>query len=92
MKLWPYFLGAWLIISGLSTIINLSFQYQTLITGVLALVAGIFVILKKQSFNLNSSLASSILTLSDYQFNPATSYGYFKYVTVLENTETRTYR
>ena len=47
MKFWPYLLGAWLIISGLSTIINLSFQYQTLITGALALVAGIFVILKK---------------------------------------------
>lgn len=47
MKLWHYFLGGWLILSGLSSIINLSFQYQQLVMGILALIAGVFVILRK---------------------------------------------
>jgi len=47
MKFWPYLLGAWLILNGLSTIINLSFKYQSLIMGALALIAGVFVVLKK---------------------------------------------
>ena len=47
MKLWPYFLGAWLVINGLSNIIKLNFQYETLVMGVLALVAGVLVIFRK---------------------------------------------
>lgn len=47
MKLWPYFLGAWLVISGLSEIIKLSFQYKSLVMGILALVAGVLVLLRK---------------------------------------------
>ena len=47
MKLWPYFLGAWLVISGLSDIIKLNFQYETLVMGVLALIAGVLIILRK---------------------------------------------
>lgn len=47
MKLWPYLLGAWLVLTGLSTVINLNFQYEKMILGVIALVAGVFVILRK---------------------------------------------
>jgi len=47
MKLWPYFLGAWLVLSGLNSLIKLNFQYETMVMGVLALVAGVFVILRK---------------------------------------------
>ena len=47
MKLWPYLLGTWLILNGLSTVINLNFQYEKMVLGVIALVAGVFVILRK---------------------------------------------
>jgi len=47
MKLWPYFLGAWLVLSGLNSLIKLNFQYETMVMGVLALVAGVLVILRK---------------------------------------------
>ena len=47
MKLWPYFLGAWLVLSGLSSLINLNFQYESMVMGVLALIAGTLVILRK---------------------------------------------
>ena len=47
MKLWPYLLGAWLVLTGLSTVINLNFQYEKMILGVIALVAGVFVIHRK---------------------------------------------
>ena len=47
MKLWPYVLGAWLVLSGLSEIIKLSFKYQNIVMAVLALVAGLLVILRK---------------------------------------------
>lgn len=47
MKFWPYFLGAWLVLSGLNSLINLNFQYEKMVLGVLALVAGVLVILRK---------------------------------------------
>jgi|GEM_PF-1593187 len=47
MKLWPYFLGAWLILTGLSSVINLNYKYEAMVMGVLALVAGILVILRR---------------------------------------------
>ncbi|MDH5425092.1 MAG: hypothetical protein OEY29_08875 [Gammaproteobacteria bacterium] len=47
MKLWPYFLGAWLVLNGLNSIISLSFKYETMVMGVLALIAGILVIIRK---------------------------------------------
>ena len=47
MKLWPYFLGAWMVLNGLNSIINLNFKYESMVMGVLALVAGILIILRK---------------------------------------------
>lgn len=47
MKLWPYFLGAWLVLSGLNTVIHLNFKYEAIVMGVLSLIAGVFVILRK---------------------------------------------
>lgn len=47
MKLWPYFLGAWLVLTGLNSVINLSFKYEGIVMGVLALVAGTLVIIRK---------------------------------------------
>ena len=44
MKLWPYALGAWLILYGLNNVINLSFKYEGTVMGVLALIAGILVV------------------------------------------------
>lgn len=47
MKLWPYVLGVWLLLSGLNAVINLNFKYESMVMGVLALVAGLLVILRK---------------------------------------------
>ena len=47
MKLWPYFLGAWLVLYSLDKLIKLNFQYESIVMGVLALIAGILVILRK---------------------------------------------
>jgi hypothetical protein len=47
MKLWPYFLGAWLVLSGLNSFIDLSFKYQGSLMGALALIAGVLVLLRK---------------------------------------------
>ncbi|MDH5601626.1 MAG: hypothetical protein OEY78_10010 [Gammaproteobacteria bacterium] len=47
MKLWPYFLGAWLVLTGLNSVINLNFKYEAIVMGVIALVAGVLVILRK---------------------------------------------
>ena len=47
MKLWPYVLGAWLVLSGLNSVISLNFKYESTVMGVLALVAGLLVILRK---------------------------------------------
>ena len=47
MKLWPYVLGAWLVLNGLNSVISLNFKYESMVMGVLALVAGVLVILRK---------------------------------------------
>lgn len=47
MKIWPYFLGAWLVLSGLNSVINLNFKYESMVMGVLALIAGALVIIRK---------------------------------------------
>ena len=47
MKLWPYFLGAWLVLNGLHSLINLDFKYESTVMGVLALIAGVLVIIRK---------------------------------------------
>ena len=47
MKFWPIILGVWLILTGLNSVINLNFKYESLVMGVLALVAGVFVIIRK---------------------------------------------
>ena len=47
MKLWPMFLGLWLILNGLVSIANLSFRYDDLIIGLIAVVAGILVMIRK---------------------------------------------
>ena len=47
MKLWPYALGAWLVLNGLNSLISLNFKYETMVMGVLAFVAGVLVILRK---------------------------------------------
>ena len=47
MKLWPYFLGAWLVLTGLNSVISLNFQYEKMVLGILALIAGVLVIFRK---------------------------------------------
>lgn len=47
MKLWPYFLGVWLILTGLNSVINLNFKYQAIVMGVLSLIAGVLVVIRK---------------------------------------------
>ena len=47
MKLWPYALGAWLVLYGLSAVIQLSFKYQSIVMGILALVAGVLVFIRR---------------------------------------------
>ncbi len=47
MKFWPYALGAWLILYGLTSVIQLSFKYQSIIMGILALVAGGLVFIRR---------------------------------------------
>jgi hypothetical protein len=47
MRLWPSLVGAWLVLHGLSSLINLSFRYDNIVMGSLALVAGFFVIIRR---------------------------------------------
>ena len=47
MKVWPLVLGAWLVLTGLDSVIKLSFQYEHLVMGVIALVAGVLVFIQK---------------------------------------------
>ncbi|HEY9148889.1 MAG TPA: hypothetical protein VIQ22_07740 [Gammaproteobacteria bacterium] len=47
MRLWALFLGSWLILHGLGQLLNLSFRYDHLVMGVLALLAGVFVVIRK---------------------------------------------
>jgi len=46
MKIWPFVLGAWLIITGIDDILYLSFQYEHTIMAVFAIVAGALVALR----------------------------------------------
>ena len=47
MQLWPVFVGLWFILYGLDKVIKLSFQYESIVMGVLALIAGVLVIIRK---------------------------------------------
>ena len=47
MKLWMMFLGAWLILTGLSDVLSLSFRYDDEVIGGLAIIAGILVLMRK---------------------------------------------
>ena len=47
MKLWAIALGLWLILTGLSQLVDLSFRYDHIVHGVLALVAGVLVFVRK---------------------------------------------
>lgn len=47
MKLGHLFLGIWLILFGLKALIHLSFQYDDWVMGGLALLAGLFTLIKK---------------------------------------------
>jgi hypothetical protein len=47
MKLWPYFLGVWLVLTGLDKVASLSFKYESMAMGILALVTGVLVIIRK---------------------------------------------
>ena len=47
MKLWMMLLGSWLILTGLTDLLSLSFRYDDEVKGVLALIAGLLVLLRK---------------------------------------------
>jgi hypothetical protein len=47
MKLWPYVLGAWLVLYGLNAVIQLDFKYESLVMGILAIAAGVLVFIRR---------------------------------------------
>lgn len=47
MKIGNILLGIWLVLQGLIGILNLSFRYDDLVVGLLALVAGVLVMARK---------------------------------------------
>ncbi len=47
MKIGNLLLGIWLIMQGLISILDLGFRYDHLVMGLLALVAGVLVLLRK---------------------------------------------
>ncbi len=47
MRIWSFLLGSWLVLHGLSTLIKLSFKYDDVIMASLALIAGVFVIIRR---------------------------------------------
>lgn len=47
MKLWSTALGIWLVLTGLTQLADLSFKYDHIVHGVLALVAGVLVLVRK---------------------------------------------
>ncbi|MDH5631633.1 MAG: hypothetical protein OEZ10_01415 [Gammaproteobacteria bacterium] len=47
MKIWPYAVGAWFVLYGLNNLVQLSFRYEHTVMGVLALIAGILVIIRQ---------------------------------------------
>ena len=46
MKIGAFLLGVWLILTGLSSLINLHFQYDHLVMGLLAVAAGVFTMVR----------------------------------------------
>ncbi len=47
MKLWPIFLGLWLVVHGLMAVIDLSFRHDDLVMGIGAIVAGVLVMIRQ---------------------------------------------
>ena len=47
MKIWSFLLGTWLVMHGLITLIHLSFKYDDVVMASLALVTGVFVIIRR---------------------------------------------
>ncbi|MEJ2047932.1 MAG: hypothetical protein P8X92_08570 [Dehalococcoidia bacterium] len=47
MKIGSVLLGAWLILQGLVALLDLSFRYDGMVLGALALLSGIFVLIRK---------------------------------------------
>ena len=47
MKLWPYALGAWLVLYGLDSVIQLNFQHEHTVMGILAIAAGVLVFIRQ---------------------------------------------
>lgn len=47
MRLWQIALGAWLVLYGLNNLIRLNFRYEHEVMGVLALIAGVMVFIRK---------------------------------------------
>jgi len=47
MKIWPYLVGTWLVMHGLMSLVNLSFRYDDVVMGALALLAGVFVFIRQ---------------------------------------------
>lgn len=47
MKIGSILLGSWLVLQGLQQLLDLSFRHDHLVTGGLALLAGIFVLVRK---------------------------------------------
>jgi len=47
MKLGPFFVGAWLILIGLTSLIDLQFKYDDLVMAILALTAGVLTLIRQ---------------------------------------------
>lgn len=47
MKLWMIFLGVWLLLTGLTDLLSLSFRYDDEVKGVAAIIAGLFILIRK---------------------------------------------
>lgn len=47
MKIGSILLGAWLVLHGLTVLVKLNYRYDDLVMGALALVAGVFVIIRR---------------------------------------------
>ena len=47
MKLWPIFLGLWLVLHGLMSVVDLSFKYDDMVMGVTAIIAGLLVLIRQ---------------------------------------------
>lgn len=47
MKLWQIALASWLVLNGLMSVANLSFRYDDLVMGVLAILAGALIVIRK---------------------------------------------